>query len=129
MLDLTGLYAVPLALLMIGLWAHVSMKRSETGTSILDGGHMELAERIRRHGNLIETAPMALLLMAFSEAGGTAPVWSHAAGLCLLAGRILHPFGLHHDRPASPLRIIAGLLTWISMLISMTNIVVNHWLG
>lgn len=86
MLELTGLYAVPLALLMIGLWAHVSMKRAETNTSILDGGDVDLAERIRRHGNLIETVPMALLLMAFSEAGGTAPVWIHAAGICLLAG-------------------------------------------
>jgi uncharacterized membrane protein YecN with MAPEG domain len=127
MMNLTGLYAVPLALMMIGLSAHVSALRAKTKVSILDGGNTALSERIRRHGNFVEYVPMAVLLMAFAESSGTASVWIHAAGLCLVAGRTLHPFGLFHDRPVTFARIGGGLLTWLSMLICMINIVINQW--
>lgn len=129
MMNLTGLYAVPLALLMIGLSAYVSALRAKTNISILDGGNIAMAERIRRHGNLIETVPMALLLMAFAEAGGTEPLWIHCAGLSLVIGRILHPIGLFHDRPVTFARIAGGSLTWLSMLISTLTIVFNQWAG
>jgi len=127
MTNLTGLYAVALALMMIGLSAYVSALRAKTGTAILDGGHIALAERIRRHGNFIENVPMAVLLMAFAESGGTASLWIHSAGLSLVAGRILHPLGLFHDKPVTFARIAGGSLSWISMLISMINIVINQW--
>jgi len=129
MMNLSGLYAVPLALMMIGLSAYVSALRAKTNTSILDGGNSALAERIRRHGNFIEYVPMALLLMAFSEASGTAALWIHSAGLALVLGRILHPLGLFHDRPVTFARIAGGSLTWLSMLLSMGNIVINQWAG
>lgn len=127
MMHLTGLYSVPLALMMMGLSAHVSILRGNTAISILDGGNMALAERIRRHGNFAENVPTALLLMAFAETSATAPLWTHAAGLALLAGRILHPLGLFHDRPVTAARIAGGSLTMLSMLISMVNIVLAQW--
>jgi len=37
--------------------------------------------------------------------------------------------GLFHDRPVTFARIAGGALTWISMLISMINIVINQWAG
>jgi uncharacterized membrane protein YecN with MAPEG domain len=127
MMHLTGLYCVPLALMMMGLSAHVSILRGKTAISILDGGNITLAERIRRHGNFAENVPIALLLMAFAEASGTAAPWTHAAGVSLLAGRLLHPLGLFHDRPVTAARIAGGSLTWLSMLISMVNIVLDQW--
>jgi uncharacterized membrane protein YecN with MAPEG domain len=127
MMHLTGLYCVPLALMMMGLSAHVSILRGKTAISILDGGNITLAERIRRHGNFAENVPIALLLMAFAEASGTAALWTHAAGVSLLAGRLLHPLGLFHDRPVTAARIAGGSLTWLSMLISMVNIVLDQW--
>lgn len=129
MLNLTGLYAVPLALMMIGLAAYVTALRAKTEISILDGGNMAFAVRIRRHGNFVENVPMAVLLMAFAESGGTGSLWIHCAGLSLVAGRILHPLGLFHDRPVTFARIAGGALTWVSMLISMINIVINQWAG
>lgn len=127
MMNLTGLYCVPLALMMIGLSAHVSAMRGKTKVSILDGGNMALAERIRRHANFTENVPVAILLMAFAEASGTTPFWIHTAGIALLLGRILHPLGLFHDRPVTVARIAGGLLTWFSMLISMVHVVLNQW--
>jgi hypothetical protein len=49
MMHLTGLYCVPMALMMMGLSAHVSILRGKTAISILDGGNITLAERIRPH--------------------------------------------------------------------------------
>ena len=129
MMNLTGLYAVPLALLMIGLSAYVSALRAKTSISILDGGNIALAERIRRHGNFTESVPMAVLLMAFAEAGGAAELLIHCAGLSLVIGRVLHPIGLFHDRPVTFARIAGGSLTWIAMLISMLGIGFNQWAG
>ena len=54
-----------------------------------------LLERMRQHGKLMEAAPLAL---------------------------ILHPFGIRHDQPANPLRIIGALGTTISMLIAALGI-------
>ena len=127
MIHLTELYSVPLALMMMGLSAHVSILRGKTAISILDGGNITLAERIRRHANFAENVSIALLLMAFAEASGKAPLWTHAAGLALLAGRFLHPLGLFHDRPVTAARIAGGSLTMLSMLISMVNIVLDKW--
>jgi uncharacterized protein len=120
--EVTGLYAVPLTVIMIGLSTHVTMLRAKTGISILDGGNTGLAERIRRHGNFAETVPMVLLLMAVAELLGTAPTWLHAIGLLLVAGRILHPLGLKHDQPAAVLRIMGGAATTVATLIAAGNI-------
>ena len=63
-LALTGLYASALALWAAWLGAQVSIMRAKTNISILHGENMELAEKMRRHGNFIETVPIALILMA-----------------------------------------------------------------
>jgi uncharacterized protein len=120
---ITSLYAAPLALLAIGLSTHVTMLRAKTGISILDGGNMHLAERIRRHGNFTETVPVILLLMLLAELGGVGHMWLHASGSLSIVGRILHAAGLKHDYAKSPLRIAGGMSTTLATLIMICNIV------
>jgi uncharacterized protein len=119
---ITALYAMPLALMMLGLSTYVTMLRAKTGISIMDGGNTALAERIRRHGNFIENVPMALLLMALAELLGAGSSWLHAAGAFLIVGRILHVMGIHHDKPAAVARIAGGTMTNISVLIAVGNL-------
>ena len=59
-----------------------------------DGGHAELAQANRAHGNLTENAPMALLLLALAEAG--APHSGIVAGLAvaLALARLASVWGL-----------------------------------
>jgi len=113
----TALYAALLGLMMIVLRMIVTVMRAKTGISIHHGDNIHLAERIRWHGNFIENVPMALLLMALVEAQD-APAWLlNASGGLLLVSRVMHPFGLRHDRAATPLRIVSGIGTTAAMLL------------
>lgn len=113
----TAVYAAILALMFLGLTYYVILGRARTHVSILHGDDMDLATRIRRHGNFTESVPLALILMALAEASGLAAPWLHAAGGILVASRVLHPFGLYHDRPATFGRIAGVVGTTVAMLI------------
>ncbi len=116
--QITGLYAVPLAVMMVALAAHVIMLRVKTKISLLDGGNTQLNERIRRHGNFTENVPMVLLLMALAELLGAPGAWLHATGAILLIGRIVHIPGIRHDDPAAPARIAGASATMLATLMA-----------
>jgi uncharacterized membrane protein YecN with MAPEG domain len=119
---ITALYAMPLAVIFLVLWFGVSAMRSSVKVSIGDAGDPRLLERIRRHGNFVEWVPFVLILMALAEANGAGAVWVHITGVLLVAGRVLHPFGLKHDTPVHPLRIAgnsANLLATLNVLVCL----------
>lgn len=120
-----GVYAAVLALMAIALSMHVTILRAKTKISIYDGGNMELATRIRRHGNFAETIPMALLLLLIAELLGTKEIIIHICGNLLILGRIMHAFGLRSDVAATPLRIAGGMATTITTIIMVVNIIIN----
>ncbi len=118
----TSLYALPLAVIFLGLFMHVSSARSKLSLSIGDGGNVDLHERIRKHGNFVECVPMVLILMVLAEASGTGAPWLHAAGALLTIGRVLHALGLKADAPLNPLRIAGnsgGLLAVVILVIAL----------
>jgi uncharacterized protein len=90
----TLLFAGLCALLQTALTALVIMRRAQTGVDFLDGGDQRLLRRIRAHGNLAETAPMALLLLALLEINGVGNAWVLALGSSLVLGRCLHAHSL-----------------------------------
>lgn len=120
--QITAIYAAMLGLIMIGLSAYVSAKRAKIGVSIGDGGDPALLERIRRHGNFTEVVPMALLLMALAEMLGAGNGWIHAAGIILLAARLLHPIGIMAGEVNSLLRFAGSMGTFVAMLIAIVAI-------
>ena len=69
-IEITGLYACALALIMIVLGARVSIMRAKTDIPLLHGDNIALVERIRQHANFTENVPMALILMGIVEASG-----------------------------------------------------------
>ena len=119
MLSITGPYAAILGIYAIVLGAIVSLYRAKTGISILHGDNVALAEKMRRHGNFAESVPLALILMAIAELQGLAPLWLHICGVSLLAGRLVHPFGIKHENPNNVLRGIGSGLTTLTMLIAI----------
>lgn len=126
----SSLYAVLGALLLLRLSLNVVKLRMQYRVSHGDGGFYELQTAIRVHGNAIEYIPIALILLLFMEMNG-AHVWMiHLCGIILLAGRVLHSYGLkNHDASyrrsgmadtyaAMSLMIIANVyyLPWIQIL-------------
>ena len=115
-LHITALYASILVLAVIGLANVVSAKRGKAGVSILHGDDLDLALWMRRHGNLVENLPLALILMGLCEVNGLGAPWLHVMGIALIVVRASHLLGLSIDRPAAPLRIIGGAGTQLAML-------------
>ena len=50
-------------------------------------------------------------------------MWLHAIGGLLLAARLIHPFGIIHDKPAAPARIAGALGTTLSMVMAIVVII------
>jgi uncharacterized membrane protein YecN with MAPEG domain len=91
-----------MALLMVPLSLQISLRRAAVRATFGDGDDVTLRRRIRAHGNLIEYAPLALILLGLVEWNG-APVpavWT--LGVALLASRILHACGMLYFTSPAP---------------------------
>ncbi|WP_417514677.1 MAPEG family protein [Minwuia sp.] len=94
-MQITMLYAGLTGLLLLVLSIRIiALRRGPSGPSLGDGGNPDLARRIRAHGNLVEYAPVILLMMALLESAGQ-PGWAiHAAGIALIVARLMHAYAL-----------------------------------
>lgn len=115
-LQITALYAA-----LIGVWAvvlsnYVSINRGKYKVMHGDGGQPEMAAIIRRHANLIECVPLALIVMGLAEVSGLGSGWMHGLGGLLIVSRLIHPFGISVTNPGSPLRIAGTVGTHIVTL-------------
>ena len=115
-MHITGIYAALSALLLIMLSCRVISLRISTRTGIGDGGHPELARRIRVHANAVEYLPLSLLLLMLVEWNQSLPILVHVFGIVLVLGRILHAIGLSRSTGSSPARFVGMLLTLATML-------------
>ena len=106
--QITALYAAIFTVFVVVLANVVSAQRARAKVSILHGDDMKLALWMRRHGNLVENIPLALILMGLCEANGLSGPWLHAMGIVLIVGRLAHVVGLNVTNPAAPLRIAGG---------------------
>ena len=120
----TALYTALLGLVMIALEMPVGMLRGRTKIPIYDGGNMELAVAIRRHGNFIEHVPFVLIVMAVIELNGAGATLLHGMGIALLLARIAHPLGLKHDTIQAPLRAVGAFGT---LIVSAVGICIAGW--
>ena len=65
---ITATVAALIGLLAVLLAARVIVFRVRFKVNAGDGGHAPLAQAIRAHANLVEHAPLALIVLAFAEA-------------------------------------------------------------
>lgn len=103
-------------LLMLVLLARISRHRHGQRIGLGDGGDTLLARKIRVHGNFIEHAPFALLLLALLELSGLATPWLWVFGSVLLLGRVLHAVGLSRSGGQSLGRFWGTAITWLALL-------------
>lgn len=93
-LIVTGFYASLTGLLIIALAYRVVKLRRSQKIGLGDGGNNALALANRVHANLIENAPIVLILMLVAEAGGLAHFYLHCFGTVWIVARLLHAIGL-----------------------------------
>ena len=93
-MEITLLYTSLITILAIFLAFRVGVTRGKTNTLLGEGDSSELLQSIRSHGNLIEHAPLALMLLLLLEMQGVADWKLHLLGSSFFLFRILHAYGL-----------------------------------
>ncbi|MBK5932872.1 hypothetical protein C8N32_11928 [Rhodovulum imhoffii] len=114
----TPVYAGLLTLLYLYLSVRVVQRRASGKIFNGDGGDAEMARRMRVHANFNEYVPLGLVLLLLAEMQ-RAPLWLvHLLGLMLLAGRVLHAWGMSRPKQAPVGRGGGTVLTWGMMGLS-----------
>ena len=109
---IAALYGGLIGLLLIVLAARVSLLRRRFKVGLGDGGQHELQRAIRAHGNLVEWALPAILLLLVAELNRAPALLLHLCGLAILIGRLLHAMGLSRSSGYSFGRFTGSGLSW-----------------
>ena len=116
-MTVTPLYAALLGLIFVALSLQTIRLRRRHRVALGDGNQAPLRRAMRAHANFAEYVPLALLLMFFVERGGGSALRMHILGIALLAGRLLHAWGVSQLRENFRYRTVGMVLTF-SVLIS-----------
>ena len=128
MLYITTLTAAALSLLCVMLALKVIGIRRRDKISVGDGGSDELLRAMRAQANLLEYAPLTLILLACAELNGVHWIILALLAMVFLAGRILHPAGIKDAKAPGKARVLGMILTLNVMLaLSVINIVWVVW--
>lgn len=112
------LYAAVLALIYVGLSFRTIALRRKQRLSLGDGGDKALNRAIRVHGNFAEYVPIGLILLFLLESQAYSRVLVHIFASMLLAGRILHAYGVSQLKEKLIFRTTGMLLTLFSIIFS-----------
>src|SRR5207237_3716820 len=108
-------YAAVLVFIYIVLSARVMRARRSAKVAIGTRGDVRLERKMRVHANFAEYVPFALLLATFIEMQGR-PAWLiHLLCLALVAGRVVHAYGVSQVHENFRLRM-AGMATTFAVL-------------
>jgi len=114
---ITLLFASLHVLLMLALLLPISRHRHGHKIGLGDGGDPVLARKVRVHGNFIEHAPFALLMLGLLELGGLPGIWLWSFGAVLLLARVMHAVGFSRRPGYSLGRFTGTALTWLVFLL------------
>jgi len=115
-MSITPVYAGLAALLFVFLSARVIGARRSARVDLGDGGNRALLRRQRAHGNFAEYVPLAIVLMALAELQGTPTLVLHLIGVILIAGRLVHAYGVSQEPEPIKLRTLGMTLTFIALI-------------
>jgi hypothetical protein len=110
-MHITLLYAGLLSLLFVVLSVRTLLLRRTLGIAIGDAGNESMLRAMRVHGNFAEYVPLSLLLMYLVEVTGASPLYVHALGLAVIAGRVSHAIGVSRLKENYAFRIVGMALT------------------
>lgn len=128
MLYITALTAAALSILCVMLAFKVIGIRRRDKISVGDGGSDELLRAIRAQANLLEYAPLTLILFACAEFNGVHWTILMILAVAFIVGRLLHPVGIKDAGAPGKARVVGMILTLNVMLaLCVVNIVWVVW--
>ncbi|MBB5319613.1 MAPEG family protein [Marinobacter oulmenensis] len=124
----TAVFAAVTGLLLLVLSAQVVKYRFRyrMGLGVNDDPAFEAA--VRAHANLVEYAPLGLLMLGIAEINGVSSTFIYWTGMALVVGRILHAWGMINGQGGPHRgRMIGILLTWLAILVAALLLMWNVW--
>ena len=127
-IDITITYTIILIIFMLILAFRIIDLRGSPVTKFLHSDDRIIDEdtlyrAVRAHGNLIEYAPLFLILMLIAELNGLSSLYLHISGIIFTAGRFMHGIVFSFMRPNLILRVGGMILTFIGFILLITAIV------
>jgi uncharacterized membrane protein YecN with MAPEG domain len=121
-------YAAVLAFIYIVLSARVIQARRSAKVAIGTRGDVQLERKMRVHANFAEYVPFALLLATFIEMQGRPAWFIHLLCLALVAGRVIHAYGVSQVHENFSLRM-AGMGTTFTVFAVMALSLLTRAIG
>ena len=115
-MEITLLYASLLSILAVFLAYKTGTLRLKTNTLLGSGDSSEMLQSIRALGNLVEYAPLAIIMLGLLEFQDVASWKLHLIGSIFFLCRILHAYGMAISRESTPYRLLGIVGTWIIIL-------------
>jgi uncharacterized membrane protein YecN with MAPEG domain len=122
-------YAGLLALLFVVLSVRVIRQRRSAKVAIGPGGHPGLERAMRVHANFAEYVPFAVVLLALMELQNAPVFLLHALGLVLLAGRLVHAYGVSQPDENFRFRVSGMMATFVTLLIAALYLLGRSLIG
>lgn len=123
--EITAIYTSIIALLALMLAYRVTSYRRTLNAGLGDKGDRAFSVAIRAHANLIEYAPISLLLLLFAENLVKTSLFLHVLGGLFIVSRLAHAWGYTKALGGySPFRMYGIALNWlVIMVLSTCNLV------
>lgn len=128
LLPVTGVFAAVLGILMLVLSAYVVKFRMKYKKVMGVTDNPDFQAAVRAHGNLVEYAPIGLIMLGIAEMNGVASGLIYWTGMSLVVGRLLHAWGMingHGEEHKA--RALGMVLTWVAMLAAAFLLLWNVW--
>lgn len=122
----TAVFAAVTGLLLLVLSFQVVRFRLKyrKGMGITDDRDFEAA--VRAHANLVEYAPLGLIMLGLAELNGVAGGLIYWVGMTLVVGRVLHAWGMINGRGGPhKARMLGIIMTWLAILVTALLLMAN----
>ncbi|MDV3502223.1 MAPEG family protein [Marinobacter sp. M-5] len=122
----TAVFAAVIGILLLVLSFQVVRFRLKYGKGMGVTDDRDFEAAVRAHGNLVEYAPLGLIMLALAELNGVAGGLVYWTGMALVVGRILHAWGMINGRGGPHKARMAGIvLTWLAILVAAILLLAN----
>jgi len=126
LIPVTAVVASITSVLALVLAYRVTVYRRRFKRGLGTNGDQEFEVAVRAHANLMEYAPLTLLLLGVGELNGVHELWIYALGMLFLISRLAHAWGFIKSRGGQHMgRFIGTAGTWLTLLILALLLVIN----
>lgn len=115
---ITALLSVFLAFFTLKMIIDIAQIRRSEKVELQTGDSDALTRAVRVHGNMVETAPLFLIILGLLELGGGHPIAVGIFALIFVISRVMHPIGLSGKKGTFKYRTRGMFLTVTAFILT-----------